>query len=490
MILFANAWPATASVVRLRSLLGLRWLALLFFGVVSSSTSDALAAERPPNIIYILADDLGWTDLGCQGSEFYETPNIDRLAASGLRMLRCYNSQNCAPTRAAIMSGQYAPRTGIYTVASLERGSDAARQMDVPKNETKLPLEKITLPEMLKKAGYVTGMFGKWHLGLNGPYHPGARGFDEAIESSGRHFHFKTHPHIDYPEDQYLADFLTDRALDFINRHKETPFFLYLPHFAVHTPIHAKPEYISRWQDKAPGKQHWHPTYAAMIQSLDESVGRIMAKLDELELAESTVVIFSSDNGGLGGYQRTEPPSKKRGFTDNAPLRGGKGTLYEGGIRVPFVVRWPGIVSPGTTSEQPIAHVDIYPTFLEIAGAMPAPGYILDGISFVPVLREAKSKLSRKPLYWHFPGYLESYVHDDGWRTTPVGAIHDGEFKLMEFFETGQLELYNLTHDIGERTNLVESMPDQAKKLKAKLAAWREQTGALMPAPKQTQSAR
>jgi len=437
-----------------------------------------------PNIVYILADDLGWTDLGCQGTQYYQTPNIDRLAAQGMRMLRYYNSQNCAPTRAVLMSGQYAPRTGMYSVGSLERGQAADRRMNVPANETKLPLDKFILPQALKAAGYATGMFGKWHLGNAGEHHPGRRGFDEAIVSDGRHFDFTTIPQVPYPKGQYLADFLTDRAVDFIGRQKGRPFFLYLPHFAVHTPIHGKPDYVAAWEKKPARGTHWHATYAAMIQSVDESVGRIMAKLEELKLAENTIVIFSSDNGGLGGYYRTEPPSEKKGYTDNAPLRGGKGTLYEGGIRVPFIVRWPVAVRAGSTSNVPVAHVDIYPTLLNLAGGTPRAGYTLDGVSFASVLRNPGSKLSREAIYWHFPGYLESYVHASGWRTSPVGAIHAGDFKLLEFFESGAVELYNLRDDIGETRNLANQSPAKAQELRSKLAAWRTQIGATMPTMK------
>lgn len=455
-------------------LLALLWLA----GAASGG-----AATRP-NIVYILADDLGWTDLGCQGSNYYQTPNIDRLASQGMRLLRYYNSQNCAPTRAVLMSGQYAPRTGMYTVNTLERGEAIDRRMNVPVNETKLPLDRFILPQALKSAGYATGMFGKWHLGNSGENHPSHRGFDEAIVSDGKHFRFTTAPEVKYPEDQYLADFLTDRAVDFIGRHKDERFFLYLPHFAVHTPIQAKPAYVAAWEKKPAQGTHWNPTYAAMIQSVDESVGRIMAKLEELKLAENTVVIFSSDNGGLGGYHRTEAPSEKKGFTDNTPLRGGKGTLYEGGIRVPFIVRWPGVVRAGATSDTPVAHIDVYPTFVDIAGGKPRPGYTLDGVSFAPVLKNARAALARDAIYWHFPGYLESYVHARGWRTSPVGAIHAGDYKLLEFFETGAVELYNVRSDIGETRNLAADSPAKVQELRAKLAAWRKKIGAAVPTMK------
>lgn len=447
------------------------------------------ATPNRPNIVYILADDLGWTDLACQGSRYYATPNIDRLASQGVRLLRYYNSQNCAPTRAALMSGQYAPRTGLYTVGSLERGAAADRRMQVPANATRLPLDRFILPQALKAAGYATGMFGKWHLGNAGDYHPGRRGFDEALVSDHQHFNFTTTPPADYPAGQYFADFITDRAVDFIARHRDHPFFLYLPHFAVHTPIQAKAAYVAAWEKEAPQGTHWHPTYAAMIQSVDESVGRIMARLEELKLADNTIIIFSSDNGGLGGYQRTEPPSEKKGFTDNAPLRGGKGTLYEGGLRVPFIVRWPGVVPAGRTSEVPLAHVDVYPTLLDLARATPHPGYTLDGVSFAAVLRDPSAPPPRRPIFWHFPGYLESYVHDRGWRTGPVGAIHSGDFKLLEFFETDTVELYNLRDDLGESRNLATQAPAKVQELRAQLAAWRIQVAAAMPTLKTVSAA-
>ena len=454
---------------------------LLALGALAGALPAAAVAPRPPNIVYVLADDLGWTDLGCQGSTYYRTPHLDRLAAQGLRLQRYYNSQNCAPTRAVLMSGLYAPRTGMYSVNTLERGAAADRRMHVPSNETRLPLDLFILPQALRAAGYATGMFGKWHLGTTRPHHPADRGFDEAIVSDGRHFNFTTVPPVEASPGQYLADFLTDRAVDFIGRHRARPFFLYLPHFAVHTPIEAKPELVAEWRERQPSGRHWHPTYAAMIQSVDESVGRITARLAELGLERDTVVIFSSDNGGLGGYDRTEPPSDKRGFTDNAPLRGGKGTLYEGGLRVPFIVRWPGVVPAGTVSGHPAAHIDVYPTLLEIAGGRPRPGQVLDGVSLLPLLRDPGARLRRAAIYWHFPGYLESYVHPRGWRTGPVGAIHAGNHKLLEFFETGTVELYDLARDPGETRDLAAAEPARAAELRAQLAAWRQATGAAMP---------
>lgn len=461
------------------------WVAValaLAFGLSASLThgvaaaADAAAPSAPrPNVIFILADDLGYTDLGCMGSKYYETPHIDRMAAQGVRFLAHHHCQNCTPTRAALMSGQYPPRTGVFTVGSLVRGNPADRKLVPPKNATELPLDRQTIADQFKAAGYATGMFGKWHIGEQGEYHPGKRGFDEAIATMGKHFDFTTRPAVDYPQGTYLADFLTDKAVDFIERHKAEPFFLYLPHFGVHSPHHAKPELIEKFRPKAAAGGHHDPVYAAMIASVDESVGRVLAKLDELKLAEKTVVIFASDNGGVGGYAEIGG----KGVTNNAPLRGGKGMLYEGGVRVPFIVRWPGVAPAGTTCSEPSIHVDVYPTLLEIAAA-PAPKQTLDGVSLAPLLRDPQAKLARDAIYVHFPGYLEGYA-TKSWRTTPVGTIQSGDWKLLEYFEDGRLELYNLADDPGEAKNLAATEPERAKALQAKLAAWRTQLSAPMP---------
>jgi arylsulfatase A-like enzyme len=451
--------------------------------VLALSASVGAAADakpRPPNIVFILADDLGWTDLGCQGSKYYETPHIDRLTAQGLRFTSHYHSQNCAPTRACLMSGQYAPRTGIYTVGTLERGKARDRKLVVPVNVTNLPLDRRTVADTLKKAGYATGMFGKWHLGQKGPYHPSKRGFDEAIVSMGKHFDFVTQPPVTYPKGTYLADWITDRAVDFITRHKEGPFFLYVPHFGVHSPFQAKKELIPHYQKKPPAGGHRDPVYAAMIQSVDESVGRIVARLEELKLADNTIIIFASDNGGVGGYAEIGG----RGVTDNAPLRGGKGMLYEGGVRVPFIIRWSGRVRPGGRCDEPTTHVDLFPTFLELAGIKERPRQPLDGVSLVPLLHNPAGKLPRDAIYAHFPGYLEGNGTGK-WRTTPVGFIRSGDWKLMEFFEDGRLELYNLKDDLGEKNNLAAKMPQRARDLQARLAAWRQELHAAMPRPRQ-----
>jgi arylsulfatase A-like enzyme len=355
--------------------------------------------------------------------------------------------------------------------------------MIVPANVTNLPLDRVTVAQALKAAGYATGHFGKWHLGNGAQYHPGQRGFDEAIVSAGKHFDFNTNPKVDVPAGTYLADFLTDQAVRFIEKNRDKPFFLYLPHFGVHSPYQAKKDLIAKYEKKQPADGHRDPTYAAMIDSVDQSVGRVLAKLDELKLADNTVVIFSSDNGGVGGYQAAGVPA--RGVTDNAPLRGGKGMLYEGGIRVPFLVRWPGVVKPNSTCDEPAVHVDIFPTFVELAGGK-KPEQPLDGVSLVPLFRDPEARLKREAIYYHFPGYLEGGT---GWRTTPVGMIRAGDWKLLEFFEDGRLELYNVKEDIGEKKNLAAQMPDRVKELHGKLVAWRKQVNAAMPKLKEGKTA-
>lgn len=454
-------------------------------------------AGSRPNIVFIMADDLGWTDTAAFGSKYYETPNLDRLAAQGLKLTNHHHCQNCTPTRAALMSGQYGARTGVYTVGGIGRFDWGSRPLRPVENVTDLPLDRDIIARQLKAGGYTTGMFGKWHIGQKGDYLPEKRGFDEAIVTMGRHFDFETNPKTDYPKGTYLADFLTDKAVDFITRHKDGPFFLYLPHFGVHSPHQAKEDLITKFKPKAAAGGHHNPTYAAMIASVDESVGRVMKVLDDLKLADHTVLIFTSDNGGVGGYDRPdglirdpgrEGKAKKKsgndedggGITDNAPLRSGKGSLYEGGTREPFIVRWPGVTKPGSTCDVPTVHVDIFPTFLEIASA-PQPRQVLDGESLVKLWRDPAGKLQRDAIFQHFPGYLGS--GPGLWRTTPVSLIQSGDWKLMEFFEDGHLELYNLRDDIGETRNLAGEMPDKARELQARLAAWRKEVKAPMPTP-------
>jgi len=448
----------------------------LAFGLLAG---PALAADKP-NIVFILGDDLGWTDLGCQGSKYYESPNIDRLASQGLRFTSAYTcGPNCQPTRAALISGQYGPRTGVYTVGSIDRFNWQSRPLRPVDNVQQLPPSVTTFAQSLKSAGYSTALFGKWHLGEPGQYHPSRRGFDEAITSAGQHFDFVTRPNVEYPKGTYLADFLTDKATDFIRRHRDGPFLLCLHQFVVHSPHVAKPDLKKHFDSKAAAGGHRDPTYAAMIASLDQSVGRVLALLDELKLSENTLVIFTSDNGGVGGYVR-EGIRRAGDVTDNSPLRSGKGSLYEGGIRVPWIARWPGKIAAGATTDVPIISVDIYPTLVELAGAAAPKNQPLDGESLVSCLTSGgKTAPKREALYWHFPGYLGA--GQNAWRTTPAGAIRAGDWKLQEFFEDGRIEMYNLKDDLSEKTNLAAKMPEKAKELKEKLVAWRVAVKAPMP---------
>jgi arylsulfatase A-like enzyme len=445
--------------------------------VLIAAWARSEAADRP-NIIFILADDLGYTDLGCYGSKYYQTPNIDRLAAEGVRFTDGYAcGPNCQPTRAALMSGQYGPRTGVYTVGGSDRFDWRSRPLRPVENVIALPPDKITVAETLRNAGYATGMFGKWHLGNGARHHPSRRGFDEAIATAGKHFEFTTDPPVAYERGAYLADFLTERAVDFIRRNRSRPFFLYLPHFGVHSPHQAKPERIASFRTKPPVGGHRSAVYAAMIASIDDSVGRVVQSLDALGLAENTLVIFSSDNGGVGGYESAGLSTK--GITDNAPLKGGKGMLYEGGIRVPYIFRWLGTIAPGQTNATPINSVDLYPTLVDLAEAQPPADYPLDGVSYAALLTGAATSLARDAIYWHFPGYLGAGSKQ--WRTTPAGAVRTGHWKLIEFFENGRLELYNLREDPGERHNLAGREPTRTNQLHDVLAAWRKRIGAPMP---------
>lgn len=451
----------------------------------ADSAPPGKSAARKPNIVFILADDLGWTDLGCQGSKYYETPHIDRLAAGGMRFTDAHTAgPNCQPTRAALLSGQYGPRTGVYTVGGIDRFPWETRTLRPVDNSVRLPTDRTTFAGALKQAGYATGMFGKWHLGEAGEWHPARRGFDEAVVSMGKHFDFGTNPKQTVAKDAYLADWLTDRAVDFIRRHKDRPFLLYLPHFGVHVPLQAKKDLIERFKAKAAVGGHNDPVYAAMIASVDESVGRVVATLDELKLSDDTLVIFSSDNGGLGGYQREKIgaiPDVSKDVTDNTPLRGGKGMLYEGGHRVPFIARMPGRIAAGVTCDVPVISVDLFPTLLELSGAAAPAGQKLDGTSLVPLLHGGgKGTLARDAIYWHFPGYLGAA--GGTWRTTPVGVIRSGDWKLLEFFEGGgRVELYNLRDDLGETTDLAAKHPDRVKELRDRLVAWRKDVAAPMP---------
>jgi len=444
--------------------------------LLRSKTAEA-ASKKKPNFVFIFIDDLGWKDVGFTGrapgsggpSRYYETPNIDKLADQGVIFTNAYsNAPNCAPTRACLISGQYTPRHGIYTVGTSERGRANLRKLIPTPNTTNLNSKVVTIAEALKSGGYTSACIGKWHLGNKEPYRPKDRGFD--VEFERKHAgHFSK-------EGKYLTDRLTDEGIQFIEANRDGPFFLYLSHHAVHTPIQAKKELIEKYEKKMPNDVHNNPTYAAMIESVDESVATVMDKLDELRLTDNTVVFFFSDNGGYANA------------TSMAPLRGSKGMLYEGGIRVPMAVRWPGKANAGSLCDVPVIGIDFYPTMLEMAGVPKPSGHILDGQSIVGLLTAKKSKFKKRAIFWHFPAYLEAYNEKQWpWRTTPAGAVRQGNWKLIEFFEDGKLELYNIEDDIGEKNDLSDTLPDKVKELHRILVEWRKDVGAPIPTQKNPQ---
>lgn len=434
-------------------------------------------SRRPLNIVFILIDDMGWRDPGFMGSKYHETPNIDRLAGQSMVFTNAYaNAPNCAPTRASILSGQYTPRHGIYTVKSSERGKAKLRKLIPVPNRQKLSTDVVALAEALRSAGYATASIGKWHLGRDPETGPQAHGFDVNV-GGNLHGHppagyfapFKLPALHDSEEGEYLTDRLTSEAVRFIESKRESPFFLYLSHYAVHTPIQAKDSLKARYSDRSGDRGQENPAYAAMIESVDQGVGAIVRTLERLGLADDTAIVFFSDNGG------------HRSFTSNAPLRGSKGMLYEGGIRVPMFIKWPGRTRPGATCREPVIGIDFYPTFLEMAGAAPPPGHLLDGESLLPLLLE-QGGWKRTEIFWHFPAYLQAYRGmKEPWRATPSSAVRSGEWKLIESFEDGRLELFNLKEDPGETEDLSGTDPVKRDELLLKLREWRRSIDAPVP---------
>jgi len=442
---------------------------LSFFGLINIGWSQT----SRPNIVLIVADDLGWKDAGFMGSIYYETPNIDKLASQGMLFTNAYAAAaNCAPSRACLMSGQNTPRHGIYTVGESDRGSGIYRKLIPTENNEVLPDSVFTLVEALKLSGYFTATIGKWHLGKD----PRTQGFDYNfggnMKGSNKYFvPYENKDIIDGPEGEYLTDRLTNEAIKVLNEHKSKPFFLYLPYYAVHTPLQAQKQVIEKYTKKANGNGQANATYAAMIESLDMNIGRLVRKLDDLGLTKNTIVIFTSDNGGI------------RSISQQDPLRAGKGSYYEGGIRVPLVVRWPGKITAGSTNKTSVTNMDFYPTFLDILGK--SNNNRLDGESILPLLYG--KNIPERPLYWHFPIYLQAYDPkvDDGrdplFRTRPGSVMRLGDWKLHEYFEDGTLELYNLKDDLGERKNIAVQNPAVTKKLYEMLIAWRKETNAPVP---------
>jgi len=447
---------------------------------VGAGRSSAAAAP-PPNIVFILADDLGWKDVGYQGSDFMETPNIDGLAQAGMVFTAGYAAAgNCAPSRACLISGTYTPRHGVYAVGSTERGPRREMRLVPIPNKSGLAKENVTLADALKAAGYVTGIFGKWHLGGPDGAEPGAQGFDVVFQSAGGWS--KKQP--DNPKGIYS---LTKAAGEFMEQNKDRPFFVYLPHYAIHSALQARAATLAKFKAKPPGRQHHNALYAACTYDLDDGVGILLKKLADLGLEQRTLVVFTSDNGG------TQQSSQE-------PLRGNKGGYYEGGIREPFIVRWPGVTKPGSRCAVPVINVDLYPTFLAAAGAPVPAGKVLDGESLLPLLK-GEGTLKRQALFWHFPGYLDNPVIRGrdrdvraGFRTCPVSVIRKGDWKLHLFHEEWQLdggraniarnyavELYNLKDDIGERHDVANADPARRDELLADLLAWQQAVGAPLP---------
>jgi arylsulfatase A len=446
------------------------------------------SAGRPVNVIFILADDLGWSDLSCYGADLHETPNLDRLAARGVRFTDAYSASVCSPTRASIMTGKHHARLHVTTWYESSASPPRNRKLLPPVTVANLPHEEVTIAEVFQGAGHLTALVGKWHLG-DARFYPETQGFDVNIGGTfwgapqsfffpyrgrgafGNEFRYVPHLEMGKPG-EYLTDRLTDEALRIIDEAGDRPFFLYLAHHAPHTPIEAKPELVAHYATKErPGLHHRNAKYAAMIHSLDEGVGRIMDRLDRRGIADRTVVVFTSDNGGfVNQYDGMQ-------VTDNAPLRSGKGSLYEGGIRVPLIVRWPGVTPEGATCREPVSCADYYPTLLEIAGLKGDPSHNagLDGRSLVPLLKSPDSHLDRDALYHHYPHYYAS--------TTPVSAIRAGIWKLLEYHEAGKAELYDLGADLGESKDLAATMPDKVEELRDRLHHWQRDVNVQMPTP-------
>lgn len=492
--------------------------------------------QRPPNVVLFLVDDLGWRDVGCYGSAFYETPNIDALAAEGIRFTNAYAACHvCSPTRASILTGKYPARLQL-TDWLPGRKDFPFQQLKNPEIKQHLPFEETTLAEALKDHGYQTAIFGKWHLGED-PSGPLAHGFDVHVPQGWNkgwplsyYAPFRLNGY-DGEDGEYLTDRLTEDALKYIEANREQPFFLYLPHYAVHDPIEGRKDLVEKYNNKLNAqpvgtgdpyilegnpdgkdsllmqertsllqskaydgfsglpratvkiKQRQDNThFAAMVESMDESLGRVMEKLKELDLEDNTIVIFYSDNGGMsaanfGNPDRKIAPSKldKAFSTSNLPLRGAKGWLYEGGIRVPLIVKWSELKDRGAVSDMQVTSTDLFPTILEMLGLPRQAEQHADGISIVPALKGEKT--SQRPLYWHFPHYSNHGMQ------SPGGAVRYGDYKLIEYFENNTVQLFNLANDLEEAHDLSEKEPEKTAELRQMLHNWRNAISAqMMPA--------
>ena len=446
----------------------------VLFGCFSKKVNKEETVTKP-NIVFILVDDLGWSDIGFMGNPVYETPNLDKLSSEAVVFNNAYApAANCAPSRACIMSGKNTPRHGIYTVGSSERGKSKTRRLIPTPNTITLEDSFTTLAEALKKNGYTNASMGKWHLGED----PKTQGFDVNIGGSHAghpksYFSpYKNKNIKDGAKGEYLTDRLTNEAIRFMTDNKENPFFLYLPYFTVHTPLQGKQNLVEKYQTKVNGDKRFNAKYGAMVESMDKNVGKLLNSLKELKIEENTMVVFLSDNGGLAYV------------SDQFPLRAGKGSYYEGGIRVPCIIKWPNKIKTHRRIDTPITGLDVFPTLMDVVND--TNNYELDGVSLLPLLTENKS-IEDRALYWHFPIYLQSVspkkeeARDPLFRTRPGSVIRKGNWKLHEYFEDGTLELYNLDTDLGEQKDLSQEKPNKVKELYQDLNTWRQATNAPVP---------
>lgn len=447
--------------------------------MMAALPASLLAQQRATpklNVVLILVDDMGLSDLGCYDSKFYKTPHIDKLAASGMRFTQAYSACTvCSPSRAAIMTGKYPARLHITNWIP---GHDYAwARLRPPAWTQHLPLQERTIAEALKPAGYTSASIGKWHLtpvsSDKAAFYPEKQGFDRNVAGSDRgsppsYFSpYQLDRLTDGPKGEYLTDREQMEASRFIRENKDRPFFVYLPHYTVHTPLQPKSDLLEKYKATADPRSPQHnPAYAAMIESLDDNVGRLMKTLQDTGVADRTVVIFTSDNGGWLPSTNT-----------NLGVRAGKGSAYEGGVRVPLIVRYPGVVPAGSSSDIPVIGPDLYPTILELAGARPEAAQVIDGVSLLPVLKSADpAALPARSLFWHYPHY-----HPGG--AAPYSAIRRDNWKLIEFHEDKHVELYDLSKDPLEASDLAAKQPARVKDLRKRLQEWREETGAQMPTP-------
>lgn len=468
------------------------WVAFVSLAIVAFPSPGA----EKPNIVIILADDLGWRDLGCYGADLLETPRLDRFAQNAVRFTDAYApGPVCTPTRASLLTGKYPARLGITIWSEGSHNQPRDRKLIPASSKDHLPYTEETLAKRLQKSGYFTASVGKWHLG-DADNFPEAHGFD--VNIGGTHWgaprtyfwpyrgegrpggDFRYVPHLEFGQaNEYLTDRLTEEALRVIDHAGNRPFFLYLAHHAPHTPMEAKPADVAHFAAKLkPAYHHQNPTYAAMVKSVDESVGRVLDHLDRRGLSENTIVIFTSDNGGYTGADRRDPGRVH--ITDNTPLRSGKGSCYEGGLRVPLLVRWPGVTKGDRVCSRPVMLTDIFLTVLEVVH-LPASGTASDGVSLAKLLRQPELKWDRGSLPFHYPHYYETSHFRE--ITSPMGALRVGAWKLVEHFESGRVELFNLESDLGETHDLARQMPDKTRELLTQLQDWRKSVKAEMPRP-------